>query len=37
MQDPVLIPVSPGELLDKKTILEVKRERITAPDKLANV
>ena len=37
MKDPLLIPVSPGELLDKKTILEVKRERITAPDKLANV
>ncbi|MES3001647.1 MAG: DUF6165 family protein [Pseudomonadota bacterium] len=37
MNDPVLIPVSPAELLDKKTILEVKRERIVAPDKLANV
>ncbi len=31
------IPVSPAELLDKKTILEVKRERIQAPDKLLNV
>ena len=37
MKDPVLIPVSPAELLDKKTILEIKRERIGAPEKLANV
>ncbi|MBG9389103.1 DUF6165 family protein [Caenimonas aquaedulcis] len=37
MKDPVLVPVSPAELLDKKTILEVKRERIVAPEKLANV
>src|SRR6478735_10351124 len=37
MNDPLLIPVSPGELLDKKTILEVKRVRITDAAKLANV
>ncbi|HSI55800.1 MAG: DUF6165 family protein [Ramlibacter sp.] len=37
MNDPLLIPVSPGELLDKKTILEVKRVRIADPEKLANV
>jgi hypothetical protein len=26
--NPILVPVSPGELFDKKTILEIKRERI---------
>ncbi|TVQ41173.1 MAG: hypothetical protein EA370_02560 [Wenzhouxiangella sp.] len=31
------IPVAPGELLDKLTILEIKAERIEQPDKLANV
>ncbi len=31
------IPVSAGELIDKITILEIKAERITAPDKLENV
>ena len=31
------IPVAPGELLDKLTILEIKAERIADPDKLANV
>ena len=31
------IPVSPGELLDKLTILEIKAERIREADKLANV
>jgi hypothetical protein len=31
------VPVSPGEVLDKITILEIKSERITDPDKLANV
>jgi Family of unknown function (DUF6165) len=30
-------PISWGELLDKITILELKRERITAPPALANV
>ena len=31
------IPVSPGELLDKITILRIKRERIKAAAQLANV
>lgn len=31
------VPVSPGEVLDKITILEIKSERIADPDKLANV
>ena len=33
----VQIEVSLGELLDKITILEIKRERIADPQKLANV
>lgn len=33
----LLAPVSLGELLDKLTILEIKLERITDPDKLANI
>jgi len=33
----LLIPVSPGELLDKLTILEIKLERIGDETKLANV
>lgn len=33
----LLTPVSPGELLDKLTILEIKSERIDDPDKLTNV
>jgi hypothetical protein len=33
----VLVPVSPAELLDKITILEIKSERMSDPDKLANV
>ena len=36
MQD-ILVPVSPGELLDKITILRIKAARITRADKLANV
>lgn len=32
-----MVPVSPGELLDKLTILEIKSNRITDPDKRANV
>lgn len=36
MQD-ILVPVSPGELLDKITILRIKSERMTDPAKLANV
>lgn len=33
----IMVPVSFGELLDKIAILEIKAERIDAPDKLANV
>ena len=33
----VLVPVSPGELLDKITILRIKTARILDPAKLANV
>jgi hypothetical protein len=31
------IPISPGEMLDKITILEIKSERISDREKLANV
>lgn len=31
------IEISPGELFDRLTILEIKLERITAPDKLARI
>jgi hypothetical protein len=33
----ILVPVSPGELLDKITILRIKRARILDAAKLANV
>jgi len=33
----ILIPISPGELLDKITILEIKSEQISSPEKKANV
>jgi hypothetical protein len=33
----ILVPTSPGELLDKITILRIKCVRITEPAKLANV
>ena len=33
----LLVPVSWGELLDKITILEIKRDRIADPEKVANV
>jgi Family of unknown function (DUF6165) len=33
----VLIETSPGDLIDKITILEIKSERIGDPDKLRNV
>jgi hypothetical protein len=36
MQD-ILVPVSPGELLDKITILRIKAARMTDPTKVANV
>lgn len=32
-----MAPVSPGELIDKLTILDIKLRRISAADKLANV
>ena len=31
------VPVSPGEVLDKITILEIKSERMGDPEKVANV
>lgn len=33
----IRVPVSPGEVLDKITILEIKSERMEDPEKLANV
>lgn len=33
----ILVPTSPGELIDKLTILRLKTERIADPGKLANV
>ena len=33
----ILIPVAAGELFDKKTILQIKRERIGSPEQRANV
>ena len=33
----IQIPISPGELLDKITILQIKAERISDPAKVANV
>jgi hypothetical protein len=33
----IQVPVSPGELLDKITILRIKSQRITDPAKLSNV
>ena len=35
--DTINVPVAPGELIDKITILEIKRARIAEPAKLANV
>lgn len=35
--DEIQVPISPGELLDKITILQIKSERIDDPAKLANV
>ncbi len=35
--DDILVPVSPGELIDKLTILRIKSENIHDPAKLANV
>lgn len=36
MQD-ILVPISPGELIDKLTILQIKSERMSDPAKVANV
>ena len=33
----IQVPVSPGEVLDKITILEIKSERMSDPEQLANV
>jgi hypothetical protein len=33
----ITVPISPGELLDKITILRIKSTRISDPNKLANV
>ena len=35
--DNIHVPVSPGEVLDKITILEIKSERMTDAEKVANV
>ena len=35
--DPILVEISPGELIDKLTILEIKSDRISDAAKLANV
>jgi hypothetical protein len=37
MTTDILVPVSPGELIDKITILRIKVARITDPAKVANV
>ena len=37
MTKPIPVPISPGELLDKISILEIKSERIGDPNKRANV
>lgn len=33
----ILVPIAPGELIDKLTILQLKSENITDAEKLANV
>ena len=35
--DNIKVPVSPGEVLDKITILEIKSERMSDPEKVHNV
>lgn len=35
--DSIQVPVSPGEVLDKITILQIKSQRLTDPEKLAHV
>lgn len=33
----ILTPTAPGELIDKITVLQIKKERITQPERLINV
>ena len=33
----IMVPISPGELVDKITILEIKKERLESTEKIANV
>ncbi len=37
MMDDIMVPTSPGELIDKLTILRLKTEHIAEPAKLVNV
>lgn len=37
MNDEIKVPISPGELLDKITILRIKSQRMSDPQKLHNV
>jgi len=37
MSTDILVPISPGELIDKLTILQIKSARMTDATKLANV
>jgi hypothetical protein len=37
MTPEIKVPISPGELIDKITILQIKSDRMTDPAKLANV
>lgn len=37
MMDDILVPTSPGELVDKLTILQIKSERVTDAAKLQNI
>jgi len=37
MSQTISVEIAPGELIDKVTILEIKSDRITEADKLANV
>jgi hypothetical protein len=37
MTNEIKVPVSPGELLDKITILRIKSQRMSDPQKLSNV
>ena len=33
----IMVPISPGELIDKLTILEIKKARLESSEKIANV